>query len=257
MSGIPMASKRCGGPWLAYHRLFPESRARLFWLPYAGGGASAYRSWQGIKPDDVEFCPVQPSGRENRLRETAISSIERLIEGIDAALAPMLDRPFALFGYSMGATVAFEWAHRLRMERGMEPQLLIVAARAAPQLPPTWPRMYDLPDDEFKQSLGDLSGTPEGVLENEELIELLLPLLRADFEIHDTYRPPTRPPLTCTIIAFRGRDDDAVPEESLRFWIAVSDGPFDLHLLPGDHFGLLESRSLPERIAAMLEGVLP
>ena len=252
-----MASERCGGRWLAYYRQLPESRVRLFCLPYAGGGASAYRSWQGIMPADVEVCPVQPPGREQRIREAAISSIERLIEAIDAALGPMLDRPFVLFGYSMGATVAFEWAHRLRMEHGTEPQLLIVAARAAPQLPPTEPRMYDLPDDEFKERLRDLSGTRDGVLENEELMELVLPLLRADFEIHDTYRPTTRPPLTCPIVVFGGREDDTVPEESLRLWSAVSDGPFDLHLLPGDHFGLLESRALPERIAAMLEGVLP
>ena len=256
MSGIRMPPERSRERWLAFYRQLPGSRMRLFCLPNAGGGASAYRHWQGIMPADIEVCPVQPPGRENRILEAPFCSIEGLIEAIDAALGPMLDRPFALFGHSMGAAVAFEWAHRLRLARGLEPRLLIVAARAAPQLPRTWPSMYDLPDDELKRRLRDLAGTPEGVLENEELMDLLLPLLRADFQIHDTYRPTTRPPLSCPIVAFGGHDDDAVPDESLRRWSEVSAGRFDLQFLPGDHFGLLGGRALPERISAMLGGDL-
>lgn len=245
-----------GNRWLAFHRPVPGSKARFFCFPYAGGGASIYRGWQRLLGPLVEVCPVQLPGRENRIDEPPYSRLDRLIPSMSEALLSFLDRPFVLFGYSLGATLAYEWARRLRTEHRLEPQLLIVAARGAPHLPPTWPRSYDLPLDEFKRHLRELSGTPEGVLENAELMELMLPQLRADFEIHDTYRGSEEPPLGCPITVLGGREDRAVPPEALRPWSAVSEGPFELHLLAGDHFGLLQGPLLPARIKSVLEGAL-
>ena len=243
-------------PWLAFCRPIPESRARFFCFPYAGGGASTYRSWQGLLGSLVEVCPVQLPGRENRIGEPPFTRLDRLVESMDEALLPLLDRPFVLFGYSLGATLAYEWSRYLHTEHGLEPELLIVAARGAPRLPPTWPRSYDLPLDEFKRHLRDLSGTPEDVLENEELMELVLPSLRADFEIHDTYQGSPPPPLRCPVVAFGGRDDGAVPPEALPPWSEVTEGPFEMHILPGDHFGLLQSRRLPDEVTDVLERAL-
>lgn len=251
-----MAQQGVGNGWLAFHRPVPASRARLFCFPYAGGGASVFRSWQGLLGPLVEVCPVQLPGREGRINEPPLTSLDELIPALDSALLTALDRPFVLFGYSLGATVAYEWAQRLRTEHGLEPELLIVAARGAPQLAPTWPRSYDLPDEDFKRHLRELSGTPEEVLDHEELMELMLPQLRADFEIHDTYRGSATPRMRCPVVAFGGRDDRAVPPEALPPWKDVSEGTFELHLADGDHFGLLQSAFLTQEVAAVLRRAL-
>lgn len=242
--------------WISFRRESPEARLRLFCLPYAGGGASAYRRWQSLLPPTVEVCPVQPPGRENRIREPPLTNTGTLIDALDAALRPMLDRPFALFGYSMGATIAFEWAHHLRQACGVEPGILMVAARAAPQVPRTWPAMYQLPDAELKDRLQELEGTPPEVLDNEELMDLLLPLLRADFEMHDTYQPAEREPLACPVFAYGALEDGDVPEEHIRAWEEVTTGEFRIHLLPGDHFSLLRDDRLPRHVGGVLEALL-
>jgi medium-chain acyl-[acyl-carrier-protein] hydrolase len=207
-------------------------------------------------PAGVDVCPVQPPGRENRIRESPLRRTGALVEAMDEALRPLVDRPFALFGYSMGATVAFEWAQHLRRTRGVEPERLIVAARAAPQVPRLWPEMYSLPDRQMKRQLLELAGTPPEILENEELMEILLPLLRADFEIHDTYAPSSLEPLDCPIDVFGGVDDPAVPEEHLRAWEAVTRAECRLRRLPGDHFGLLRGEPLTDEVRRLLESTL-
>lgn len=253
MSASSISPRAAADRWVAFRREQPGARLRLFCFPFAGGGASAYRRWQSLMPAGVEVCPVQPPGRENRIRDAPLTSTAALIEALDEALAPMLDRPFALFGYSMGATMAFEWAHRIRQRASVEPLMLIAAARAAPQLPRTWPAMHHLPDDELKERLHELEGTPREILDNEEIMELLLPLLRADFAIHDTYEPGPYEPLSCPVFTFGGRDDDAVDEEHLRAWREVSRGEFRFELLPGDHFSLLKDERLPRQVGRLLE----
>ena len=238
--------------WISFRRDLPRARLRLFCFPFAGGGASAYRLWQSAMPEGVEVCPVQPPGRENRVREAPFRRTEALIDALDEALRPLVDRPFALFGYSMGATLAFEWAHRLRRELGVEPEVLLVAARAAPHLPRLCPLMYELPDDELKARLEELAGTPKEILGNDELMELLLPMVRADFEMHDTYRFSEREPLRCPVVAFGGVADAAVPTSELEAWARVSRGDFELLSLPGDHFGLLQGERLAGEVARRL-----
>src|SRR5262249_36980729 len=123
-----------GNPWIAAHRSSPHCTIRLFCLPYAGAGASIFRSWSAQLPTQIEVCPVQLPGREERLSEAAFERMEPLIEELSTALNTYVDRPFAFFGHSMGALIAFELARRLQEDRGLCPKRLIVSGRRAPAL---------------------------------------------------------------------------------------------------------------------------
>lgn len=230
--------------WLAYVRPNPAARLRLFCFPYAGGRAGVYRNWAASLSPQVEVLPVQLPGRETRLRETAFSSVRPLVEALGPALLPLLDRPFAFFGHSMGALISFELARWLRRVGAAAPEQLFVSARIAPQLPDPDPPTYNLPEAEFIEEVRRLNGTPEEVLRHEELLRLLLPLLRADFSICQTYRYEEEAPLNCPIKAYGGLNDLTVTRRLLEGWGEQTAGPFMLRMMPGDHFFLHTSQML-------------
>ncbi|MDQ2695195.1 MAG: alpha/beta fold hydrolase [Pseudomonadota bacterium] len=225
-------------PWIPFRQPRPRARLRLFCLPYAGGGAYAYRTWAGGLAEHIEVCPVQLPGRENRLGEPAYARLDPLAAALSQALLPYLDRPFALFGHSMGSIIAYELAQRLRAGHGLQPVHLLVSARRAPQLPYLDPPCHPLPDPEFKARLREYNGTPAAVLDHPELMGLLLPLLRRDFELNETYVPSTLAPLDCPVTAFGGEADATVSLAHLDAWRQITRGPFRRRLLPGDHFYL-------------------
>lgn len=228
-----------GNPWLAYRRPRPAARLRLFCLPYAGGAASIYRTWPQELPETIDVCPLQLPGREQRLREQAYTRVPPLVEALAGAISPMLDEmPFAFFGHSMGGLLSYELAQHLRATSGKRPVHLLVSARRAPQLPPEDKHYWSLPDDELKDKLREIEGTPQEVLDHDELMELMLPLIRADFELNDTYQPTDHPPLDCPIDAFGGTADPEVEREDLEAWAELTTGPFRLRMFPGGHFFL-------------------
>ena len=239
-----MASALPPTPWLVFSKPRPQARLRLFCFPYAGGGASIFRGWPESLPASVEVCPVQLPGRERRLRERAFTRMTPLVQEIAKAMTPHLDKPFAFFGHSMGATVSFELARYLRRDYGLEPEHLFVSGRRAPQIPDTDPPTYHLPEEEFVEDLRQLNGTPTEVLEHTELLGLLLPLLRADFELIQTYRYIAEPPLDCPISAFGGLQDDEEGRNLLEGWKEQTTAPFALHMFPGDHFFLHSSQGM-------------
>ncbi len=236
--------------WISFHKPRPRARIRLLCFPYAGGGAMAFRDWPASMPADVEVLPVQLPGRERRLRESAFTRLEPLVEAATRGLAPYLDRPFAIFGHSMGALIGYEVAHRLRRELGLEPVHLLVSARRAAQLPPEPENYHNLPDAELIERLRELGGTPAEVLEHPELMQLMLPLLRADFELNDTYQPAAHPPLGCPVTAFGGQYDEEIEEEELTAWSALTAGSFALRMLPGDHFFLHSHQNMLTKAVA-------
>lgn len=244
-------------PWIAGTRPSRPPRIRLFCLPYAGGGASVYRQWSEDLPVDVDVCAIQLPGRERRYGEPAFTSMEQAADALEAALRPHLDTPFLLFGHSMGASIAHELAHRLET-RGKPPLALMVSGRRAPHLPSRTQPIHALSDSGFIQELARLNGTPTQVLENVELMELMLPLLRADFKLIETHRPRPRPPLTVPVIAFGGTDDDEAGVDELQAWSSTTNGDFRLHLLPGDHFFInSERRSLVRLVTRELNLLSP
>ncbi|MEU8262192.1 thioesterase domain-containing protein [Micromonospora sp. NPDC048999] len=216
----------------------PQAPVRLFCLPYAGGGASVFRRWQqGIGPD-VEVLPVQLPGRENRIGEDARFDVA----DVAAAIASRADRPYAIYGHSMGGRVGFEVVRELLRTGAPLPLRLYVGGARAPHV--TAASLFDglsrVDDEELLRRLGDGGGLPAELLDHPELVELLLPLLRADFGRVDSYRYVPGEPLPVPIVAFSGVHDRAVTREHSLAWAEHTAAGFTLHEIGGGHFFLLD-----------------
>ena len=229
-------------PWLDSSSLRPDVALRLFCFPYAGGSGSIYRDWQSAFPLSVEICPIQLTGRGARLREPLMKRVDSVVKALLRELRPYMDRPFAFFGYSMGAVLSFELARALRDDLAQQPVQLFVSGRRAPDIPMEGPVDYDLPDADLVARLRQLDGTPQEILDNREVLELLLPMVRADFEIVQTYKYVVRPPLQCPIDAFAGVDDTGATPEHMEGWKNQTKRAFSLSVIPGEHFFLLQTR---------------
>jgi medium-chain acyl-[acyl-carrier-protein] hydrolase len=234
---VPAAGRQAS-PWLVFPRENRAAPLRLFCFPYAGGTALTYRNWPDGLPPGVEVCAVQLPGRGNRFHEKPFGNLRGLVGAVAPALAPFLDRPFAFFGHSMGAMIAFELARHLRREYGLLPAHLFVSGRRAPHLDRDEAVTYNLSEADFIDSLRDLNGTPPEVLAHRELMQLMVPLLRADFAVCQTYSYTPEPPLGCPLTAFGGLSDREVSREQLGGWREQTSGAFVMRLLPGDHFFL-------------------
>ncbi len=224
--------------WMSRPVVNPHARIRLFCFPYAGGGASLYRAWSEGLPAEIEVCLVHLPGRESRLADQPFTHLPPLIDALGAAIQQYRDLPTAFFGYSMGALISFELARYLRRENGQVPACLFLAAHRAPHLPDPNPGLHCLSEEAFIDGLRRLGGTPPSVLGNVELIRLLLPMLRADFALCESYTYSPEQPLACPISVFGGLDDDRVSREDLAAWREQTRGHFLLRMLPGDHFFL-------------------
>jgi medium-chain acyl-[acyl-carrier-protein] hydrolase len=224
--------------WISFRKPNPEARLCLFCFPYAGAGALTFRNWQDWLPTDVEVCPIQLPGRGTRMAERPFTQLPPLVEALATALRPLADKSFAFFGHSLGALVSFELARRIRGQYGVRPVRLLVSAGRAPQVLHRGPPIHGLPKNEFLAELRRLNGTPSELLDHEELMEILLPLLRAEFAIYETYVYSTEPPLNCPIAVFGGLEDRRVNNSELEAWRAQTSGSFSLRMFPGDHFFL-------------------
>ncbi|MBM7076602.1 thioesterase domain-containing protein [Micromonospora humida] len=220
----------------------PQAPAQLFCLPYAGGGASAFRRWQPEAGPDVEVLPVQLPGRENRIGDDPDFTVAELA----AAIADRADRPYAIYGHSMGGRLGFEVVRELRRVGRELPVRLYVGGARAPHV--TAASFFDglsrVDDDELLRRLAAGGGLPDGLLDHPELVELLLPLLRADFGRVDSYRYAPGAPLPVPVVAFAGRHDRAVSREQSAAWAEHTAAGFTLHELDGGHFFLHDR--LPE-----------
>lgn len=241
--------------WIAHSKPNPLANLRLFCFPYAGGSAQGYRTWAEGLPTTIEVCPIELPGRGTRLTDTLYyTRVLPLVEAIAAALLPLLDKPFAFFGHSMGALIAFELTRLLRREYGLIPVHLFVSGRDAPQIkafhqPESVPT-YALPEHEFLEKLRLLSGTPNTVLENAELMQLIIPILRADWEVSETYVYTPEPLLECPITAFGGLQDPVTSHDELEAWREQTSVNFSLHMFPGNHFFLNTAQPLLLRVIA-------
>lgn len=233
--------KAAQNPWATCFKPRVAARLRLFCLPYVGGGSGIFRDWADGLPPDVEVWALTLPGRERRFAEAAIPSIPELADRAVAGLGPMFDRPYAFYGHSMGALLGFEMARRLRSR---PPVKLVVAAHSAPQTAGTREVFrHRLPDDQFIEELMRLEGTPAEVLENRELVELLLPTMRADFQAVETYAYTPAPPLACPIVAYGGSRDANVPVAHIEAWRELTTGAFTMHVFSGGHFFLNDQRA--------------
>ncbi|NJO81463.1 MAG: thioesterase [Blastochloris sp.] len=225
-----------------------QARLRLFCFAYAGGGASIFRPWSAILPPDIEICAMQLPGRENRMDETAYNRLDPLIAQLADVLAPYLDIPFVFFGHSMGALVSFELARHLRRRYNRCPSKLYLAAYRAPHLRNRTIRIHHLPSEVFKVVLR-ADGIPEKILQNEELMQAMLPTLRADFEVCDTHIYREEAPLSCPFEVYGGLEDVRINKTELEGWQTHTCEAYTLSMFPGAHFFL---HSDQDRLLAVL-----
>ncbi|MFJ5543387.1 thioesterase domain-containing protein [Micromonospora chalcea] len=229
----------------------PEAPVRLFCLPYAGAGASAFRRWASEFGESVDVTPVQLPGRENRITEDPRFSVADVAD----AIASRADRPYAIYGHSMGGRLGFDVVRELRRTGRPLPLRLYVGGARAPHVrtPGPFDGLSRAGDDELLRRLGEGGGLPAELLDHPELVELLLPLLRADFGRVDDYRHVPGEPLPVPIVAFAGRTDRAVTRDQNAAWAEHTAAGFTLHELDGGHFFLHDR--LPE-LAALIRADL-
>ena len=241
------------GEWLPARRPNPQTTVRLLCLPYAGGSEAVFRDWREGLPESIEVCAVQLPGRGARVKEPPFSDPRLLVEAAAEGLISEMDKPFAIFGHSMGAAIAFELARQFRREYGIQPVHLFISARCSPQslIGQTMPRLTDA---DFEAVLERGEATPKEVLEDPELMELLLPVLRADFAVGQPEILKPEPPLDGPITVFGGLSDLTTKRECLEGWREHTSGRFLVRMLPGGHFFLRDARPLIlKAIAAELQ----
>lgn len=230
-------------PWLVKFRKVITPRLRLFCFAYAGGGASAFSGWTNYLPKTVEHIAIQLPGRESRIRDPLITNLDVLVQEICCALEPYLDTPFLFFGHSLGSLISFEVARKLRENAalGANLQSLIVSGCAAPQLRVCDSSTHNLPDDRFIEKIRTLNGTPQEIFDNKEILDLVLPMLRADFSIADHYQYRSASPFAIPIHVFHGEEDD-INQEKLQGWKEQTTSRFSLTTFSGDHFFIHSQR---------------
>lgn len=223
-----------------------ESEAiRLFCVPHAGGGASAFRGWRESLLPDVEVTVIQLPGREARFRERAYREMQSLVADLAASILPCLHpgQPFALFGNSLGGLIAFETLQRIRQQTGREAAHLFVSACGAPQCEPPLPPIGHLGDRELCAEVSRrYGGIPEAILADEEFLQAVLPTLRADLSLLEAYRRCPPQPLSCPITAFGGLRDTTVPAAHIEAWRAQTLASFERISLDEGHLFLGSAR---------------
>lgn len=219
------------------------SALTLLCFPYAGGASVIFRGWDDALPSWVKVRPVDLPGHGKRRSEPVISEWPGLIASLLRQEGRIAEAPYAIFGHSMGALIALELAHALREKGGREPAWLGLAACRAPARREVSPNWLHCPEEEVLAELRSLGGTPDEFLENRELLDLTLPLVRSDFHLCGTHRRPRREPLGCPISVFGGTADEDVsnPRSNLTTWQEETSGPCFLTMIEGDHF-FIETR---------------
>lgn len=218
----------------------------VYCLPDAGSGASAFGGWQRKFPQGIEIRPLHLPGRESRFREPwRIAPVE-----IARAIAGRTDRPFALYGHSMGGRLAFEVVRELRRHADAPlPVALYVGASAPPDVPVPLAEAVELPDDELVAELISRAGAGQELRDLPELRELVLPVIRADLGWVRSYRYRPEPPLPVPVLAFAGTDDREYGKQQMLGWARHTGVGFRVHTVPGGH---AFHRATPDRLVNLL-----
>jgi medium-chain acyl-[acyl-carrier-protein] hydrolase len=221
----------------------PQAGLRLFCFPYAGGGAHVFREWARGLPASVEVYAAQYPGKGARLLEEPFTDVAQFVEESFSSLLLYSDKPFVFFGHSMGALLSFELARRLRREKRPLPLHLFVSGRGTLRGLRGELRRALLSDSELVEELRRFDGAPAELFGNAELMQMMLPSIRADFTACESYVYTAEPPLTCSISAFGGLRDQDVSREQLEAWRDETTDAFSCKIFPGGHFFLETDQS--------------
>jgi surfactin synthase thioesterase subunit len=226
--------------WLVCRRPAPNAVARLVCLPYAGGGANVFYGWEAVLGPRFEVWTATLPGREKRLREAATASMASVADPLANAVL-RLPGPVALYGHSMGGLIALEVARRLD-RAGAPPSWLLVGAAPAPQRSYEGIDPDDASDDDVVRWMRSLGGVSEAVMQDAELLEVVLPVLRQDLRLCARYRYVQEHRLSCPVHAFLGSRDRFTPAGRMLGWADTTTGPYLLEEVDGGHFFLHERR---------------
>ena len=248
-----MNNTNISSPWIKIFQPCPQPKLRLFCFHPSAAGATLFRFWGKYLPSNIELCAIQLPGRETRIKDSLITKWDDLLPSLIQALSPFIEEyPFVFFGHSLGALISFEVVCKLRREKLPIPEYLFVCGRRPPHIPIDNLR-HQAPNDILISTLREYGGTPEAVLQNQELMELFLPVLRADFTLNEKYIYFPEAPLEFPIVAFRGTNDMEVNLQKLSQWEQYTISNFTLHEFPGGHmFFQKEPKTLIEKILKFL-----
>lgn len=239
-------------PWLKFHQRRSQPRVRLFCIPFAGAGASAYVNWQDNLNSDIQLIALQLPGRENRFSEPAIDNMSQLLDLLSAEMAAYTDTPWAVFGHSMGAAIGHQLVERLLNQGCPTPSYLLVSAKTPPHIPSTMDCIAELSDNELIEQLAARYGASiEG--QQRDLMELMLPTLRADFKLIESLSPIEPKALPIPIRAFNGSLDHSVSAQHMSQWAEYSSVSFSQYQIDGPHFYLQSAmKSLTQHLNQIL-----
>lgn len=247
------------GKWLMCPRPDPSAPLRLWCVPFAGGGAAVWHPWAAPFAGLAEVVAVRLPGRENRLSEAPLNRLVQIIPLLLELIAPYAVEDYVLCGHSLGGLIAFELTHALRAQGLRLPRALIVSGVRAPHHPPDFPLLHRLPQREFLTEVQRRYGAiPPEIREHPEFLDLLLPVLRADLEVYETYRHVPAPPFELPLLALGGEADAIVSRPQVTDWSCYTTGAFESAMLPGGHFFLQEHPgATTDRVRQFLARVAP
>lgn len=237
--------------WFRIHHPVPTARTRLICLPHAGGAASFFRTWSRCFSPIVEVVAVQLPGREDRIDEPPITSLGAVVESLAEAMSLVSDRPYLLFGHSLGAAIAHELCVALRQDGRGLPAHLVVSGREAPDRH-RGGTLHCGSDAELSRELGRLNGTAVELIDNPEWCAMALPIIRSDYRLIETYRPRLCAPLGIPITAFVGEQDGELLPGDAEAWADQTAAAFSLRRFPGNHFYLIAQRDGVVRVLQRL-----
>lgn len=218
----------------------PGATRRLICFPHAGAGASAYADWAALLPPEIELVAVQLPGRQDRIGEDPFTEVGPLVTVLTQALRPVFDVPFAFFGHSAGATLAYELTRALQARGSRGPEQLFLSAQPAPGRSRVR-RLHELSDEDFAAEIARLGGIDPELAEDEDVMEALLYTLRADFTLWERHSPEPDAPLDCSITVLSGDSDPRAPLDEVKRWSEHTTGAFGTEFFPGGHFYFFES----------------
>ncbi|MEV5047421.1 thioesterase domain-containing protein [Streptomyces griseoincarnatus] len=236
-------------PWVR-RAARPAPALRLICLPHAGAGASAFRTWPDLLPPSIEVLAVQLPGREDRSKEDPPTRLQALVRASAIALRPFCTGDFALYGHCAGALLGWELARELGERHGLWPRRLLAAAQPAPHLPPSERPLHAVADADLAAEVGRRGGLPAAVQRNSALLEMLLPLIRADFTLWETYQYVPRPPLPVPVTTLRGTEDTTIPIAALHSWAEHTTVGHTHHEVDGGHYFVNQPTERTTRVLA-------
>lgn len=235
-----------------------HAKINLFCLPYAGGSARIYQSWSEYLPEFVEVVAIELPGRGRRMQEPAFDSMKALVQELSGALHSQIEKPYVVLGHSMGSRIGLNALYELHRSGCPLPLHFIASGSAPPHITKERKKIHKLSDDELIKELQSYDGTPEEVINNKELMEIYLPLLRADFAVAEEESTPNLSQLNCNATVFGGTNDSNVSKEDCLAWQEYFSPPIEVSIFEGGHFFIESARNeVIEKVSRIINTLEP